>query len=91
MSNSFFKSFEEYVDLVYENSKLDKNSIENIINTQVALIFGDIAVKNESDCFLGKFYLKDGELKLEPNDLINNLLKGEIDPILILKEMLDNE
>lgn len=91
MTSNFLNSFEDYVDLLYKNSKLDKNSIENIINTQVAILFGDLAVKNESECFLGRFYFEDGKLKIQPNDLIESLLKNEIDPVLILKEMLDNE
>ena len=91
MNNKFLISFEEYVDTLYKNSKLDKNSIENIINTQIALLFSNLAVKNESNCFLGKLYFEDGEIKIKPNDLIEDLLQGKIDPVLILKEMLDNE
>lgn len=91
MTRKFLDSFEGYIDLLYKNSRLDRNSIENIVNTQVALLFGDLAVKNESECFLGEVYFNDGHLKIEPNDMIKSLLKNEIDPVLILKEMLDNE
>lgn len=91
MSVKFLNSFENYINTIYKSSKLDKNSIENIINTQVAVLFGDLAVKSEGQCFLGKIYFEDDQLKIKPNDMIKGLLQNEIDPVLILKEMLDNE
>ena len=79
-----------YINKVTNRVKYDRLTTERIINTQIALLFSDLAVCGKSDTFLGTISYKDGLITLDPSKFINGLAKGEVDPMVILKEIFEN-
>lgn len=83
-------NLDKYIKNIVDRSNLNRTTTERVINTQLALLFGDLAVTGESDCFLGKLTYDNGEIFLEPNNFIKEVIKGKIDPVIILKEIFEN-
>ncbi|NNK81915.1 MAG: hypothetical protein HKO92_02205 [Flavobacteriaceae bacterium] len=90
MINEFISSLDEHIQNIVKCSKVNRVTAEQVINTQIALIFSDLAVKSESEFFLGKITYKNNKLNFTPNDRVSDLLEGKIDPSVILKEIFEN-
>lgn len=91
MSN-FSTELDTYIKNVSDRSNLHRTVTERVINTQIALMFGDLAVKGKSECFLGtiRYNKLTKEITLEPNGVITDLTNGKIDPTIIIKEIFEN-
>lgn len=89
---SFVSSLDQYMEHICKVSKLNRQMVEQVINTQIAVLIGDFAIKSNSDTFLGSVSLEDcnNVVTLEVNSLIKKLLEGEVDPTLILREIFNN-
>ena len=83
-------SINTYIKKVSERHSVGRPNTERVINTQIALLFGDLAVTGKSECFLGTLTYEEGMLNLEPNDFIIELIEGKVDPTIILREIFEN-
>lgn len=82
----------KYIKRISEGTILDRPTTERIINTQFSFLLGDLAVTGRGDCFLGTLVYNEEEdtVDLEPNEFFLGLIKGNIDPSVILREILEN-
>jgi hypothetical protein len=90
MIDELISNLNSYIQIIVKCSRLNRLTAEQVINTQIAILFSDLAVKGTSECFLGEITYKDGKLHLEPNETIEGLLRGEVDPTTVLKEIFEN-
>lgn len=82
---------ESYIAKIADNCECNYAEVEEIVLTQLALILGDLAVKKESTMLIGKLTLNDNEtFTVLPNDFIIDILKGKIDPLILLNEIMKN-
>jgi hypothetical protein len=92
-NDDFVDHYQGYAKKLAACSKLINPSfVEQVINTQVALTFGDLAVRGKSNCYLGKITYdpRAKVLTIKPNPLVQGILEGKIDPSIILKEIFEN-
>lgn len=82
---------ESYIINLSKVTNLPLGEIERIIHTQVAIVVGDLAVEGSASTWLGVISVKDSELHIEPNDVVESILNKNIDPLLVLKEISQNE
>ena len=90
MTTEAVSSLSDYIRHLAKNSNIDVTTIEKVINTQIAVLFGDLAVKGNATCFLGDLFYTEDQVSLDPSRFIVGLTRGTIDPTLILKEILEN-
>jgi hypothetical protein len=82
---------EDYIDSLSKITSLPVGEIEKVVHTQVAMILGDLAVEGIANTWLGSLKVKDSTLQLQPNETIKGVLKNDVDPLVVLREMSQNE
>lgn len=92
MDKNFLSELDQYIQNLVIKSPLNRMEIERVINTQLAILFGELAVMGESTSFLGslKYNPELQNLEYTPNSTVLDLLRGKVDPALILKEIVEN-
>ena len=82
----------EYIKEVAELSGMDLYQVERIINTQLAMTVGNLALKGKSEHYLGKltFNKRTFGIDIEPSTLVTDICKGTLDPRFVLKEIIEN-
>lgn len=90
-NEEFIHYIKKYINIISTDGDINKATISKVINTQIALMMGDLAVKGEAKTFLGNISYDGKNLSLQFSNLIKEIMSGHIDPFEILKEILQNE
>ena len=84
-------NLEDYIESIAKITSLPIGEIEKVVHTQVAMILGDLGIDGCANTWLGVLSIDKKKLSLDPNETISGVLKNEIDPLLILREISQNE
>lgn len=88
MKQEFSTELSDYINKVVEISSLDESVVEKVINTQVAMLLGDIAMEQTSKTFIGTLNVS-SDLEFEISDSIKEMTNGQINPLHVLMEILN--
>jgi len=81
---------DKYIAEVARLSQSSLNIASTLIATQISMILRDLALKKESNTFIGKIKFVDGELILTDTSSIKQYLNLEFITSKLMEEIIEN-